>query len=98
MARFVACHWAGMAYSTLSSLAMRTPVAPKKSASHTMAFLWNGALIKCHSSWPIVLPAAPTAPMNDSDCGAEFAESAGTVAVGADSVESGFGGLSGKAM
>src|ERR1700733_5692303 len=96
MSRLVACHWAGMAYSTLSSLAIRTPVAPRNSASQTMAFLWNGALMKCHSSWPMVLPAAPAAAMNDSDWGAEFAGSGGTVALGADSVESGFEATSGK--
>src|ERR1019366_94867 len=55
----VVCQLAGTWCSTLSSFAIRTPVAPTASASHLRALTENGDLTIWSSSSPIVSIAVP---------------------------------------
>src|ERR1039458_8540500 len=55
----VLCQLAGTWCSTLSSFAIRTPVAPTARASHLRALTENGDLTIWSSSSPIVLAAVP---------------------------------------
>src|ERR1039457_2587807 len=55
----VLCQLGETWWSTLSSFAIRTPVAPMASASHFRALTENGDLMMWSSSSPIVLIAVP---------------------------------------
>src|ERR1019366_5142846 len=57
--RLVLCQLGETWWSTLSSFAIRTPVAPMASASHFRALTENGDLLMWSSSSPIVLIAVP---------------------------------------
>src|SRR5450759_692311 len=59
MLMLVLCQLAGTWCSTLSSFAIRTPVAPTARASHLRALTENGDLMMWSSSSPIVLIAVP---------------------------------------
>src|ERR1035438_9285090 len=72
MLMLVLCQLAGTWCSTLSSLAIRTPVAPMASASHLRALTENGDLMMWSSSSPIVLIAVPNDFPNELD-GVSFA-------------------------
>src|ERR1039458_5614966 len=59
MLMLVLCQLGETWWATLSSFAIRTPVAPMASASHLRALTENGDLMMWSSSSPIVLIAVP---------------------------------------
>src|ERR1039457_400201 len=59
MLMLVLCQLGETWWATLSSFAIRTPVAPMASASHLRALTENGDLMMWSSSSPIVLVAVP---------------------------------------
>src|SRR5208283_1763258 len=63
----VLCQLAGTWCSTLSSFAIRIPVAPTTRASHFSAPGENGDLMRWSSSSPMVLTAVPREPVKDFD-------------------------------
>src|SRR5271166_515297 len=69
MLMLVVCQLGDTWFTTLSSFAIRIPVAPTTRAFHFMVleFSENGALMMFHSSSPMVLTAVPKEPAKDFD-------------------------------
>src|SRR5271167_359224 len=89
--RLVLCQLAGTWCSTLSSFAIRIPVAPTTRASHLSVPGENGDLMMWSSSSPMVLTAVPREPVKDFDgrsCGGDGASGSVELALATGVAES----------